>query len=68
MRNSAIERDLERLHIRFLETAYVMQEKGVINEAQRDKLIDLLERIDECKKDEFVSAWREVIEMGRATA
>ena len=53
MRNSVIERELDRLHMRFVEAAFSMCERGVIDEAARDRLIGVLERIDECDVDEI---------------
>lgn len=53
MPSNVIERELDRLHIRFVEAAFTMCERGVMGEETRDRLIDLLERIDECDVDEI---------------
>src|SRR5690606_31339085 len=47
MSSNAIERELDRLHIRFLEAVHRLHDTGTINKDQRDALIDLLEHIDE---------------------
>lgn len=59
---SSVERELDRLHIRYLEAVYSMCDRGAIDKDQRDKLIDLLEHIDEYSHDEFIKAWQEVLE------
>lgn len=59
---SSVERELDRLHIRFLEAVYSMHDTSQIDKDQRDKLIDLLEHIDDYSYDEFIQAWQEVLE------
>lgn len=60
MPNSAIERHLDRVHIRFLEAVHRMYEQGDIDDDQRDALIDLMEHIDEYSEAEFIEAWESV--------
>jgi len=57
---SAAERDLDRLHIRFVEAVYRMHDQGQITEEQRDKMLGLLERIDDYDVSEFQKAWEAV--------
>ena len=59
MPSSAVERDLDRLHIRFLEAVHRLHDTGQISQEQLDRLVELMERIDEYGLDEFMQAWRE---------
>ena len=60
MSSNAIERELDRLHIRFLEAVHRMYDQGDIDGDRRDMLIDLLEHIDEYSEAEFIAAWESV--------
>lgn len=59
MPNSAIERHLDRVHIRFLEAVHRLHDTGQISQEQLDRLAELMARIDEHGLDEFMQAWRE---------
>ena len=59
MPSSAVERDLDRLHIRFLEAVHRLHDTGQISQEQLDRLVELMARIDEYGLDEFMQAWRE---------